>query len=133
MDLVFLEPIRMGGDLLRAGEFGVENYFGWNPNEPDWRSRLARDVSQGDKSNRDIFFDHEKENIVRGACLIGGKVAGDFLGKTFRWLQIKWTNGPNWRLGSNHSATQWANKIAKRGGLRNRFPKQLQTANDSQP
>ena len=115
MDLVFLEPIRMGGDLLRAGEFGVENYFGWNPNEPDWRSRLARDVSQGDKSNRDIFFDHEKENIVRGACLIGGKVAGDFLGKTFRWLQIKWTNGPNWRLGSNHSATQWANKIAKRG------------------
>jgi RHS repeat-associated protein len=95
MDLVFLEPVRMGGDLLRAGEFGVENYFGWNPNEPDWRSRLARDVSQGDKSNRDIFFDHEKENIVRGACLIGGKVAGDFLGKSVRWFRNRWSVAPN--------------------------------------
>ena len=115
MDFVFLEPVRMGGDLIRAGQFGVSHYLGWNPNEPDWGSRLGREVSLGDKSNWEIFVEHEKENLVRGVCLIGGKVAGDLLGKAFRWFQIKWTNGPNWRLGSNHSATQWANKMANRG------------------
>ena len=87
MDLVFLEPVRMGGDLIRAGQFGFTHYFGWNPNEPDWRSRLAREVSQGDKSNWEIFVENEKENLVRGVCLIGGKVAGDSLGKAFRWFR----------------------------------------------
>ena len=77
----------MGGDLIRAGQFGVSHYLGWNPNEPDWRSRLGREVSLGDKSNWEIFVEHEKENLVRGVCLIGGKVAGDSLGKAFRWLR----------------------------------------------
>jgi hypothetical protein len=78
----------MGGDLIRAGQFGLSHYLGWNPNEPDWRSRLARDVSLGEKSNQEILFEYEKENLARGACLIGGKLAGELLGKAFRWLRM---------------------------------------------
>ena len=94
MDFVFLEPVRMGGDLIKAGQFGISHYLGWNPNEPDWRSRLARDVSLGEKSNQDILFKYEKENLARGACLIGGKVAGDLPGKTFRWLRNRGSVAP---------------------------------------
>jgi RHS repeat-associated protein len=37
-----LEPIRMGGDLMRAGQAGINNAVGGTPYVPEWRSKLAR-------------------------------------------------------------------------------------------
>jgi RHS repeat-associated protein len=81
-----LEPIRMGGDLMRAGQAGINNATGGTPYVPEWHSNLARNAPPpADKeANLEYLKQAELDNLEDGAIAIGtmGVVKGG--GKVIR-------------------------------------------------
>jgi RHS repeat-associated protein len=86
-----LEPVRMGGDLLRAGQAGINNAVGGTPHVPEWRSGLARNAPPPAdiEANNKYLMDAELENLEEGfiaaatfgAMKGGGKLVRKVVGR----------------------------------------------------
>jgi hypothetical protein len=86
----YLEPVRYGGDLMRAAGAGINNAFGGTPYVPEWRSGLARNapppadkeanleyLKQAEAQHmRDSFFALGTYGAIRGGGKVYRKVVG---------------------------------------------------------
>jgi RHS repeat-associated protein len=79
-----VEPVRMGGDLVRAIQFGVETWLGYEPEVPEWRSSLARLFPTDPSRQLDYLLEKQYQNLLYnglgGLAAIG---AGKALGAVF--------------------------------------------------
>jgi RHS repeat-associated protein len=68
-----LEAVRMGGDVIRCGQFAVEKAVGMSPDVPEWHSEFAKNAPPPNdiKANWEYFKKAELDNLKDGAIQVG--------------------------------------------------------------